>query len=125
MVALQQQGLPAGAGAGTPAAAGVPADTFLCCTVLQVADPLRHFVDGVLSLPNPIGSVGDKVNVGVFRCAPALTDHSIVTLTLIPCEHAVNRFSRCMCASQQQPTGLRVSGVCPCECCWPTLGPEG
>jgi hypothetical protein len=33
-----------------------------------VADPLRHFVDGVLSLTNPIGSVGDKVNVGLFRC---------------------------------------------------------
>jgi hypothetical protein len=33
----------------------------------QVADPLRHFVDGLLSLTNPIGSVGDKVNVGVFR----------------------------------------------------------
>jgi hypothetical protein len=34
---------------------------------LQVADPLRHFVDGLLSLNNPIGSVGDKVNVGIFR----------------------------------------------------------
>jgi len=32
-----------------------------------VADPLRHFVDGVLSLGNPIGSVADKINVGVFR----------------------------------------------------------
>ena len=33
----------------------------------KVADPLRHFVDGVLSLANPIGSIQDKVNVGVFR----------------------------------------------------------
>ena len=43
----------------------------LCSVVLcfPVADPLRHFVDGLLSLPNPIGSVGDKVNVGIFRCA--------------------------------------------------------
>jgi hypothetical protein len=32
-----------------------------------VADPLRHFVDGLLSLTNPIGSVADKVNVGLFR----------------------------------------------------------
>lgn len=32
-----------------------------------VADPLRHFVDGLMSLTNPIGSVGDKVNVGIFR----------------------------------------------------------
>eukprot|EP00882_Tetradesmus_deserticola_P030382 GHRQ01034105.1.p1 GENE.GHRQ01034105.1~~GHRQ01034105.1.p1 ORF type:complete len:206 (+),score=38.72 GHRQ01034105.1:308-925(+) len=32
-----------------------------------VADPLRHFVDGLMSLSNPIGSVGDKVNVGLFR----------------------------------------------------------
>jgi hypothetical protein len=45
--------------------------THVCCCILcmpqQVADPLRHFVDGLLSLTNPIGSVGDKVNVGVFR----------------------------------------------------------
>jgi len=32
-----------------------------------VADPLRHFVDGLLSLGNPIGSAADKINVGVFR----------------------------------------------------------
>jgi hypothetical protein len=32
-----------------------------------VADPLRHLVDGLLSLTNPIGSVADKVNVGLFR----------------------------------------------------------
>lgn len=32
-----------------------------------VADPLRHFVDGLMSLTNPIGSVVDKINVGVFR----------------------------------------------------------
>jgi hypothetical protein len=32
-----------------------------------VADPLRHLLDGLLSLTNPIGSVVDKVNVGVFR----------------------------------------------------------
>ncbi|GBF94145.1 hypothetical protein Rsub_07132 [Raphidocelis subcapitata] len=37
-----------------------------------VADPLRHFVDGVLSLANPIGSVFDKVNVGVFRLKSTL-----------------------------------------------------
>eukprot|EP00798_Chlamydomonas_sp_ICE-L_P027169 gene27169-2409_t len=33
----------------------------------RVADPLRHLVDGLMSLTNPIGSVGDKVNVGIFR----------------------------------------------------------
>ncbi|KAG2482905.1 hypothetical protein HYH03_018187 [Edaphochlamys debaryana] len=33
----------------------------------RVADPLRHFTDGLASLPNPIGSVGDKINVGIFR----------------------------------------------------------
>lgn len=32
-----------------------------------VADPLRHFADGLASLSNPIGSVADKVNVGLFR----------------------------------------------------------
>ena len=33
----------------------------------RVADPLRHPVGGVASLANPIGSVGDKINVGLFR----------------------------------------------------------
>lgn len=33
----------------------------------RVADPLRHFLDGIQSLPNPIGSPLDKVNVGLFR----------------------------------------------------------
>lgn len=33
----------------------------------QVADPLRHPLDGLLSLTNPIGSVKDKVLVGWFR----------------------------------------------------------
>jgi hypothetical protein len=32
-----------------------------------VADPLRHPLDGVLSLFNPIGSPIDKANVGLFR----------------------------------------------------------
>ena len=33
----------------------------------RVADPLRHPVDGVLSLANPIGSVQDKVLIGLYR----------------------------------------------------------
>ena len=33
----------------------------------KVADPLRHPLDGVTSLFNPAGTVGDKVNVGAFR----------------------------------------------------------
>lgn len=33
----------------------------------KVADPLRHPLDGVQSLFNPTGTVGDKVNVGAFR----------------------------------------------------------
>ncbi|KAG7674434.1 hypothetical protein KSW81_000089 [Nannochloris sp. 'desiccata'] len=33
----------------------------------RVADPLRHFVDGLASIPNPIGSPVDKINVGLFR----------------------------------------------------------
>ncbi|KAK9815902.1 hypothetical protein WJX72_011660 [[Myrmecia] bisecta] len=36
-------------------------------TFHRVADPLRHFADGLLSLPNPVGSIPDKVNVGLFR----------------------------------------------------------
>ena len=33
----------------------------------RVADPLRHFADGLGSLANPIGSVPDKVLVGAYR----------------------------------------------------------
>ncbi|GIL82041.1 hypothetical protein Vretimale_1587 [Volvox reticuliferus] len=33
----------------------------------RVADPLRHFADGLASLPNPVGTPLDKVMVGVFR----------------------------------------------------------
>lgn len=33
----------------------------------RVADPLRHLLDSIQSLPNPIGSPFDKINVGVFR----------------------------------------------------------
>lgn len=33
----------------------------------RVADPLRHFVDGLSSLPNPVGSPVDKILVGIFR----------------------------------------------------------
>ena len=33
----------------------------------RVADPLRHLLDGVASIGNPIGSPVDKVRVGVFR----------------------------------------------------------
>ena len=33
----------------------------------RVADPLRHFADGIGSLPNPVGSPIDKALVGLFR----------------------------------------------------------
>lgn len=33
----------------------------------RVADPLRHFTDGLASLPNPIGTPVDKIKVGIFR----------------------------------------------------------
>ena len=33
----------------------------------RVADPLRHPLDGLQSLANPVGSALDKVNVGLFR----------------------------------------------------------
>ncbi|KAK9807377.1 hypothetical protein WJX73_009272 [Symbiochloris irregularis] len=39
----------------------------------RVADPLRHPLDGVLSLTNPIGSPPDKVKIGVFRTAQLLS----------------------------------------------------
>lgn len=33
----------------------------------RVADPFRHPVDGIASLPNPVGTVLDKVRVGLLR----------------------------------------------------------
>ena len=33
----------------------------------RIADPFRHPLDGVKSLANPIGSVADKVRVGLLR----------------------------------------------------------
>ena len=33
----------------------------------RVADPFRHPVDGIASIPNPIGSPADKIKVGLFR----------------------------------------------------------
>lgn len=39
----------------------------------RVADPLRHFTDGIQSLLNPIGSPLDKINVGVFRTLTLLS----------------------------------------------------
>ncbi|KAL6748117.1 oxidoreductase-like protein [Haematococcus lacustris] len=38
----------------------------------RVADPLRHPVDGVASLVNPVGSVADKLRVGLFRLRSTL-----------------------------------------------------
>ena len=44
----------------------------------KVADPLRHPVDGLLSLVNPIGSVVDKVLVGILRLASFLTSTDVI-----------------------------------------------
>lgn len=38
----------------------------------RVADPFRHFTDGVGSLFNPIGTVVDKITVGVVRLKAAI-----------------------------------------------------
>lgn len=39
----------------------------------RVADPLRHLLDGLQSLTNPVGSPLDKINVGVFRTRTLLS----------------------------------------------------
>jgi len=44
----------------------------------RVADPFRHPLDGVLSLTNPIGSVMDKVRVGVVRLSAVLTGQDAI-----------------------------------------------
>lgn len=44
---------------------------------VRVADPFRHPVDGILSLPNPIGSIKDKVLVGLVRFQTVLGMGSI------------------------------------------------
>lgn len=33
----------------------------------RVADPFRHLIEGIASIPNPIGSPADKIKVGLFR----------------------------------------------------------
>ena len=38
---------------------------------LQVADPARHLPDSLGTLLNPVGSVGDKINVGWYRLKSA------------------------------------------------------
>ena len=38
----------------------------------RVADPLRHPLDGLQSLSNPIGSAMDKIRVGLFRTSTLL-----------------------------------------------------
>ena len=44
----------------------------------RVADPLRHFTDGLGSLTNPIGSPLDKVNVGLFRLKTLLMSQEAI-----------------------------------------------
>ena len=44
----------------------------------RVADPLRHLLDGLLSLSNPIGSPVDKVRVGVYRLKTLLRSNEDV-----------------------------------------------
>jgi protoporphyrinogen oxidase len=41
-------------------------------TFHRVADPIRHFADGVGSLYNPIGSIRDKITVGTIRVRAAV-----------------------------------------------------
>lgn len=46
----------------------------------RVADPVRHFADGILSLVNPIGNVFDKILVGLVRLrAAARADDCILS----------------------------------------------
>jgi hypothetical protein len=40
----------------------------------RVADPARHFLDGIASLANPIGSPLDKVTAAVPACWPDASD---------------------------------------------------
>lgn len=59
----------------------------------RVADPFRHPVDGIASLPNPVGTVMDKVRVGLLRCAccnephkhAMISQREAVTTSLLTC----------------------------------------
>ncbi|CAL5224451.1 g7140 [Coccomyxa viridis] len=44
----------------------------------RVADPLRHFGDGLGSLPNPVGSPIDKALVGLFRLKSLLKSEDAI-----------------------------------------------
>ncbi len=47
----------------------------------RVADPFRHFTDGVASLGNPIGTAMDKVLVGIVRLRASLKPISAILLS--------------------------------------------
>lgn len=50
-----------------------------------VADPLRHFSDSLLSLTNPIGSVVDKILIGLTRLRVSLqSDDEILSAEEVP-----------------------------------------
>lgn len=57
----------------------------------RVADPFRHPVDGVASLTNPVGTVMDKVRVGLLRCAQAMQPRASQTclVSACSCQHIV------------------------------------
>lgn len=46
-----------------------------CC---RVADPLRHLGDGLASLANPLGTVTDKVRVGLIRARTVLSSNEAI-----------------------------------------------
>ena len=90
----------------------VAAPHFLC-VACRVADPARHFADGIRSLFNPIGSVVDKINVGVFRLkslrgslvdvcnAPEVTTEAKLQVqhTLTPCNATWHGLA-CICTAR-------------------------
>ena len=70
----------------------------------KVADPLRHPLDGALSLFNSTGTVGDKVNVGAFRLKSQLGSleellqrDETTTLQRLKVEHTNSQFCCCCC----------------------------
>lgn len=84
----------------------------------RVADPLRHFADGLGSLPNPVGSPLDKVLVGLFRLksllktpdaifqSPETTTYSRLKVGRIPSCLCCRECTFCLMTSSSQSKHL-------------------
>lgn len=92
-----------------------------CC---RVADPLRHFADGIGSLLNPIGSVADKVNVGLFRLKSLLGSlEDLYSAPEVTTQQRLRvRINDCLCLWDARPAPVTIHGRVAVCGLWPPAG---